>query len=208
MTPAACLSRGLAELRLPAPKLASDRLLAYLELIGKWNRTFNLTAIRDPLTMVTHHLLDSLAVVEHLPEGSLADVGAGAGLPGIPIAICQPDRPVTLNDASEKKCAFLRQAAIELQLRNVRVEKGRVENWRPIERFDVVICRGFSDLTKFVASCRHLLLPHGLLAAMKGSYPGDELAALLPGSGRGDVRRLHVPMLDAERHVVLLEPVV
>ena len=206
MTPAACLSRGLAELKLCVPEAASDRLLAYLELIGKWNRTFNLTAIRDPLTMVTHHLLDSLAVVEHLPPGSLADVGAGAGLPGIPIAICQPDRPVTLNDANEKKCAFLRQAAIELQLRNVRVEQGRVENWKPTERFDVVICRGFSDLAKFVASCRHLLLPRGLLAAMKGTYPGAELAALPPDSGCGDVRRLRVPMLDAERHLVLCEP--
>lgn len=206
MTPAACLSRGLAELKLGVPEAASDRLLAYVELIGKWNRTFNLTAIRNPLTMVTHHLLDSLAVIEHLPLGSLADVGAGAGLPGMPIAICQPDRPVTLNDANEKKCAFLRQAAIELKLRNVRVELGRVENWRPVEQFDVVICRGFSDLAKFVASCRHLLVPRGRLAAMKGSYPGAELAVLPPDSGCGDVRRLRVPMLDAERHLVLCEP--
>ncbi|HUK05693.1 MAG TPA: 16S rRNA (guanine(527)-N(7))-methyltransferase RsmG [Burkholderiales bacterium] len=205
MTPATALQRGLSELALVLPAGASEKLLAYLELLAKWNKTYNLTAIRDPLQAVSLHLLDSLAVLRELRDrrGALADVGSGGGLPGIPLAIAEPARRVTLNDASQKKCAFLRQAIIELGLRNADVHVGRAEQWRPAQRFAVVITRGFASLVDFLAACRHLVAPEGVLAAMKGAYPEAELAQIPPGCDCGDVRRLKVPMLDAERHLVL-----
>ena len=205
MTPQAALERGLGELALALPAGASEKLMSYLQLLAKWNKVYNLTAIRDPLQAVSHHLLDSLAVLRELPDrtGALADVGSGGGLPGIPIAIAQPARRVTLNDASEKKGAFLRQAVIELGLANATVHMGRVEDWRPEEGFAVVISRGFASLVDFLAGCRHLVAPSGVLAAMKGVYPGDELAQVPADCDCHEVRRLKVPMLHAERHLVL-----
>lgn len=210
MTPQAALSRGLAELAprlpVPLPEGAPAKLMAYLDLLAKWNRTHNLSAIRDPLRSVSHHLLDSLAVLPELPRGALADVGAGGGLPGIPIAIAEPARRVALNDANQKKGAFLRQAVIELRLGNAEVQVGRVEDWKPLERFAVVVSRGFSELAQFVASCRHLVAPGGVLAGMKGTFPAAELAAIGSGCDCRDVRRLNVPLLDEERHLVLCRP--
>jgi 16S rRNA (guanine527-N7)-methyltransferase len=205
MTPRGALERGLGELGLALPVAAIEQLLAYLQLLAKWNRVYNLTAIRDPLHAVSHHLLDSLAVLGALGAraGALADVGSGAGLPGIPLAIAEPARDVTLNDSSQKRAAFLRQATIELGLRNVRVHLGRAQEWRPAERFAVVISRGFSSLAEFVAACRHLVARSGVLAAMKGALPRAELAALPAGCDCSDVRRLQVPQLPAERHLVL-----
>ena len=205
MTPRAALERGLRELALPLPAAALDKLLDYLELLAKWNKTYNLTAIRDPLQAVSHHLLDSLAVLPELSAhaGALADVGAGGGAPGIPIAIAEPERRVTLNDASYKKGAFLRQAVIELSLGNVDVHVGRAQDWRPQALFAVVISRGFSGLADFLAASGHLVAPAGVLAAMKGTYPAEELARVPAQCDCGDVRRLKVPLLDAERHLVL-----
>jgi 16S rRNA (guanine527-N7)-methyltransferase len=205
MTPRAALERGLGELALALPGGATEKFLAYLELLAKWNKTYNLTAIRDPLQAVSHHVLDSLAVLCELPDraGTLADIGSGGGLPGIPIAIAEPARQVTLNDANEKKGAFLRQAVIELGLANAAVHIGRVEEWRPAAGFAVVISRGFASLVDFLAACRHLAAPSGVLAAMKGTYPVDELAQLPEDCDCREVRRLKVPMLDAERHLVL-----
>lgn len=205
MTPQAALDRGLGELALALPAGACEKLMSYLELLAKWNKIYNLTAIRDPLQAVSHHLLDSLAVLRELSDraGALADVGSGAGLPGIPIAIAEPARRVTLNDANEKKGAFLRQAVIELGLPNATVHVGRVEEWRPAEGFAVVISRGFASLVDFLAGCRHLAAPSGVLAAMKGVYPSDELAQVPADCDCHEVRRLKVPMLDAERHLVL-----
>jgi len=205
MTPQAALDRGLGELALVLPSGAPGKLMAYLGLLAKWNKTYNLTAIRDPLQVVSHHLLDSLSVLRDLSEcaGSLADVGSGGGLPGIPIAIAEPARRVTLNDASEKKGAFLRQAVIELGLSNTTVHVGRAEDWHPAERFAVVISRGFASLVDFLASCRHLAAPTGVLAAMKGVYPRDELAQVPADCDCREVTRLRVPLLDAERHLVL-----
>jgi 16S rRNA (guanine527-N7)-methyltransferase len=200
MTPQAALDRGLAELALPLPGGARERLLEYMALIVKWNRTYNLTAIRDPLAMVPHHLLDSLAVLPHLPltpeRNRLADAGSGAGLPGIPLAIARPEWQVALAESSEKKTAFLRQATIELGLRNVEVHAVRVETWRPQPLFDAVISRAFTALAEFVAACRHLAAPHGVLAAMTGKAP----AAL---DAECSLIRLRVPLLDAQRHLVL-----
>ncbi len=205
VTPQAALQRGLAELALALPPAAVEKLLAYLELLAKWNRTYNLTAIRDPLQAVSLHLLDSLAVLRELRDrrGALADVGSGGGLPGIPLAIADPDRHVTLNDANQKKGAFLRQAVIELGLANADVHVGRAEQWHPAQRFAVVITRGFASLVDFLTACRHLVAPGGVLAAMKGAYPEAELAQIPAGCDCGDVRRLRVPLLDAERHLVL-----
>jgi 16S rRNA (guanine527-N7)-methyltransferase len=199
MTPHAALGRGLDQLALALPANAAEQLLAYLELLMKWNRTYNLTAIRDPLEMVSRHLLDSLAVLPHLPmqEGAaLADVGSGAGLPGIPLAIARGEWRVTLNDSNHKMCAFQRQAAIELELRNVEVHEGRVESWRPASRFTVVISRAFAALPEFIDKCRHLVAPGGAIAAMAGALPQP----LEPGCRAVE---LHVPLLDAQRHLVL-----
>ena len=200
MTPRAALDRGLGELALELPAGAAERLLQYTALLAKWNRTYNLTAIREPLAMVAHHLLDSLSVLPHLPlpqEGAcLADVGSGAGLPGIPLAIARPRWHVALAESSQKKAAFLRQAAIELGLDNVEVHEGRVEAWRPQPLFDLVISRAFAALGEFIAACRHLVRPGGVLAAMKGVAPQDRQAECALGP-------LRVPMLDAQRHLVL-----
>ena len=203
MTPRAALDRGLAELALALPEGAGDKLIAYLELLAKWNKTYNLTAVRDPLQAVSVHLLDSLAALGALPPGALADVGSGGGLPGIPLAIADPGRRVSLNDASAKKGAFLRQAIIELGLANASVHIGRAEAWRPAERFSVVITRGFASLAEFIASCGHLVAPGGVLAAMKGDLPREELAAVPVGCDCSEVHKLRVPLLDAERHLIL-----
>jgi len=203
MTPAVALSRGVAELGQPLDPAAREKLLAFAELLAKWNRTYNLTAIRDPLQMISHHLLDSLAVLPHLPAGTLADVGSGGGLPGIPLAIAAPERRVTLNDANHKKAAFLQQAVIELKLANADVHTGRVEAWTPASAFACVIVRGFAELAQFIERCRHLVRKGGVLAAMKGVYPKDELNRLPADADCRDVRRLEVPQLGAERHLVL-----
>lgn len=200
MTPRAALDRGLGEMRLELSAGARERLLEYVALLVKWNRTYNLTAIREPLAMVPHHLLDSLSVLPHLPLGAerarLADAGSGAGLPGIPIAIARPRWEVALAESRQKKAAFLRQAAIELALDNVSVHEGRVEAWRPQPLFDLVISRAFAALSEFIAACRHLVVPSGTLAAMRGAAPKD----LQPGC---TLIRLHVPTLEAQRHLVL-----
>lgn len=205
MTPRAALDQGLRELGLTAPADVADRLMAYLALLSKWNKTYNLTAVRDPLAAVSHHLLDSLAVAGALAgeRGALVDIGSGGGLPGIPLAIVDPSRAVVLNDANEKKGAFLKQAVIELGLRNASVHIGRVEDWHPVERFAIAIARGFASLAQFLTSCRHLVAPQGLMAAMKGVYPAEELAAVPANCNCSDVRPLAVPLLNAQRHLVL-----
>ena len=208
MTPRAALERGLGELNLALPAHVHDQLVAYVALLAKWNRSYNLTAIRELHTMVTHHLLDSLAVLPHLPlgdTGRLADVGTGAGLPGIPLALARPHWHVALVESNQKKVAFLRQATIELGLRNVEVHEGRVEAWRPAPLFAVVISRAFAELTEFVAACRHLLDTGGTLAAMKGKRPDTEMKQLPRDVRCKSIVRLHTPQVDAERHLVLCE---
>ena len=197
MTPPQALNRGVQELGLDLPQGAAERLMRYIALLEKWNRTYNLTAIREPLEMVSHHLLDSLAVVPHLPmpaQGALADVGAGAGLPGIPIAFARPQWRVTLNDSNQKKIAFLRQAAIELELANVDVHEGRVEQWRPRTRFALVISRAFAEPAQFTSLCAHRVAPDGTLAAMTGAAPRAEHCRVIA---------LNVPLLGAQRHLLL-----
>lgn len=203
MTPASTLAQGLEGLRLALPAEATLKLLAYVDLLAKWNRTYNLTAIRQPERMVSHHLIDSLSVLPHLPEGTLVDVGAGGGLPGIPIAIAQPGRRVTLNDSNHKKGAFMQQAAIELDLPNVKVYVGRAEDWHPASRFDGAISRAFAELTDFIAACRHLVKPGGYFAAMKGICPHEEIARVTVGVHCATPVKLHVPLVDGDRHLIL-----
>jgi 16S rRNA (guanine527-N7)-methyltransferase len=206
MTLDTTLDGGLAALALRADASARERLLAYLQLLEKWNKVYNLTAVRDIDAMMTHHLLDSVAVVPHLVGATVVDVGSGAGLPGVPIAIMRPDIRVTLLDSSHKKAAFLQQAAIELALSNVTVVCDRAESWRPAQAYDVVISRAFAELSQFVAIAGHLCANEGVIIAMKGVYPDEELAAMPPGYRLVGVRRVAVPGLAADRHLVVLQP--
>ncbi|MFN2645869.1 MAG: 16S rRNA (guanine(527)-N(7))-methyltransferase RsmG [Burkholderiales bacterium] len=208
MTPAVALERGVNDLGIVIAAKACERLLDYLALLAKWNGTYNLTAIRDPLAMVSHHLLDSLAVLPHLPlsaSARVADAASGAGLPGIPLALARPQWHVALIDSNAKKCAFLRQAAIELGLENVEVHEGRVEVWQPPTGFALVISRAFARLAQFVDACRHLVAPGGLLAAMKGKEPREEIAELPADVHCKAVIAVRTPFVDAERHLVVCE---
>jgi len=206
------LDEGLAALAaagIALPPTVRDPLDRYLALLAKWNRTYNLTAIRDPEQMVTHHVLDALAVLPHLPETQrlrVLDVGSGGGVPGLPLAIARPGWTVVLLDSNHKKGAFLQQAAIELALTNVEVVTARVEHYVPAAPFDVVISRAFSDLAAFAeVSARHLA-PGGRLFAMKGVHPGEEIAQLPEGMRVIAAPALAVPGLDAQRHLVVMAP--
>jgi 16S rRNA (guanine527-N7)-methyltransferase len=181
-------------------------LLAYLALLSKWNRVYNLTAIREEDRMVSHHILDSLAVLSHLPDGNVVDVGSGAGLPGIPIAIAGIGRPVTLLDSNHKKSAFLKQVVAELGLSDVRVVTERVESYHPAPTFTTVISRAFSDLADFVKLAGHLCSADGALIAMKGLHPEAEIAQLPAPWKVEKVERLEIPGLEATRHLVFLRP--
>ena len=200
------LQQGIADLGLALPQSTIERLLDYLAVLAKWNRVYNLTAIRQEIKWVSHHLLDSLVVVPHLPAGRLVDVGSGAGLPGIPISLACPDRQVTLLDSNQKKGAFLTQSSTELALANVKVVIERAESYQPATTFDVVISRAFSNIADFIRLAGHLCRPGGVVAAMKGARPDAEIAQL-PGSWRVEtIIPLHVPGLDAERHLIVLRP--
>jgi len=198
------LASGVAQLELALPESATQQLLAYMALLHKWNRVYNLTAIRERSKWVSHHLLDSLAVMAHLPEGSMVDVGTGAGLPGVPIAVAQPERHVALLDSNHKKGAFLQQIVIEERLRNCEVHIGRAEDWQPAKRFDGAISRAFSDLAGFVDAARGLVREGGWLAAMKGVHPDEELGQLPKDVAIVQIIPLSVPGLRAARHLVLM----
>ena len=208
MTPHAQLAAGIAALGLTLPEGAEIKLLAYLALLDKWNRVYNLTAVREAERMVSHHLLDSLAAVPYFQGKTVLDVGSGGGLPGIPLAIARPELRVTLIDSIAKKTAFLLQAKAELGLNNLNVVTSRVEAYRPEGLFDVITSRAFSDLKEFVTLTRHLLKPAGRWLAMKGLMPHEEIASL-PGWVRVSANYdLAVPGLEASRHLIVLEPVV
>jgi 16S rRNA (guanine527-N7)-methyltransferase len=200
------LAEGLSAMGLTLPADAQAKLIAYVRLIEKWNRVHNLTAVREPEQMVVLHLLDSLTVLPHVAEKrNLLDVGTGAGLPGIPLAIARPDLQVTLLDSNHKKTTFLTQAKAELALTNVSVISERVEAWRPAAPFDAVVSRAFSELSDFVTQARHLVAPGGVMLAMKGVYPFDEIAKVPATHRVENVVELNVPSLDAKRHLVFLK---
>jgi len=201
------LKAGIAALGLTLPDGAEAKLLAYLALLDKWNRVYNLTAVRDAERMVSHHLLDSLAAVPFFQDETVLDVGSGGGLPGIPLALARPELRVTLIDSIAKKTAFLLQAKTELDLKNLQVVTSRVEDFRPETGFDVVTSRAFSDLKEFVTLTRHLLNPGGRWLAMKGLYPHVEIALLPAGVKVNADHALRVPGLEASRHLIVLERV-
>jgi len=208
MTLGDALAAGLAALGLDLDDTARRKLLAYLDLLEKWNRAHNLTSIRERSRMLSHHLLDSLAVLPHLPSRTgvrLIDVGSGGGLPGIPLAVARPDWQVTLLDSSRKKAAFLSQVAAELRLANVEVVAARAEEFVPDAAFDVVIARALSDLVRFVALARHLLAREGALVAMKAGYPQAEVAQLPLDVRVRAAPALRVPGVEGERHLLIME---
>jgi 16S rRNA (guanine527-N7)-methyltransferase len=197
---------GLAAMGLDLPGESRQRMAAHLELIAKWNRVHNLTAVRETEQMVVLHLLDSLSLLPHLgTANSVLDVGTGPGFPGIPLAIARPEIEFALLDSSHKKCTFLEQARAELRLDNVTVVCERVEQWQPGRRFDAVVSRAFAELSDFITQSQHLATPGGRFLAMKGVYPFEEIARV-PASHRvAQVVELAVPTLDAKRHLVFLE---
>ena len=211
MSLAARLDAGLQALGLDLPQAERDLLLRYLEMLGKWNQVYNLTAIRDPDEMLTQHVLDSLAVVEPLRRqtagqaGRLLDVGSGGGLPGAVIAICCPQLKVDCLDAVGKKAAFVQQVAAGLGLPNLRGVHARVE--KVADRYDVVSSRAFASLADFVNGSRRALAEQGVWLAMKGKQPDDEIAALPADVAVFHVEQLSVPELAAQRCIVWMRPV-
>jgi len=206
----ALLDRGIDTLGLSLPPDARARLLAYVDMLAKWNRTYNLTAIREPQRMVTHHLLDCLAALPTLDglagdrELTLLDVGSGGGLPGVPIAIARPRWQVTTVEPVQKKGAFLTQAIAELAIANARAAVVRVEDLAATAAFDVVISRAFSDLASFAAAALRHVAHDGRLVAMKGVHPDAELAELPASVEVVATPALAVPFLEGARHLVVI----
>lgn len=179
-------------------------LQQYLVLLQRWNKVYNLTAIRNPADMLPLHLWDSLSVVPYIQAERCLDIGSGAGLPGIPLAIMCPQQAFTLVDTNGKKTRFMQQAVLELGLKNVHVVQVRAEQWSTPLLFPAIISRAFASLADFVAVSAAHLQPDGVLYAMKGRYPLEEIAELPVGWGVKQTHRLHVPELDAERHLLEL----
>ena len=206
MSQAAILAQGIAEAGLPIDAQKQQKLLAYLTLMQKWNKVHNLTAVRDADEMVVLHLLDSLVVLPFIDGKALLDVGSGAGLPGIPLAICLPELKVPVIDSNNKKVSFMRQAKAELGIENLEVLGGRVEEIAPNHKFDMVISRAFSDLDLFISLTHQLCDAQGKWLAMKGVYPEAELAELEKNTGitASKIEELKVPGLAAQRHLVFL----
>jgi 16S rRNA (guanine527-N7)-methyltransferase len=197
------LATGIAQLGIEVSENAQSQLLAYLSLLQKWNRVYNLTAIREAEQMVSHHLLDSLAIVPFLWSGNWLDVGSGAGLPGVVLAIVRPDWTFTLLDSNSKKTSFIQQAVIELGLKNVRVNCLRVEEWNTVERFDGIVTRAFAETAKFVALTQHLLAVGGGWVAMKGVAQKENIQ-FNQGVTVEKIHPMHIPNLDAERCLVVI----
>lgn len=197
------LAQGIAELGLDLSQETQEKLLAFRDLLLKWNKTYNLTALRDPAQAISHHLLDSLAILPHVGPEPLLDVGSGGGLPGIPLAIARPELSVRMVDTVQKKTTFLQQAAIQLGLKNIAVNHARVEELPG--QYTQISSRAFAELKLFTDLTRHLLAPGGRWLAMKGVRPDDEIAALPADIVVEQIIPLHVPGLDAERHLIILK---
>lgn len=204
------LAEGARNLSLTLSEAQLTRLIDYLALMLKWNSVYNLTAVRDPVQMVTQHLLDSLAAVAAFDGAqNVLDVGAGGGLPGIVLAIwaaeAQPAMRISMIDTVHKKTAFLTQVKAELNLTNVNVYTARVEQWSAPQKFDVITSRAFAELSDFITWSQHLLADDGTFIALKGVAPDAEVARLPAGWKVTEMRALHVPTLQAERHLVFIK---
>jgi 16S rRNA (guanine527-N7)-methyltransferase len=196
------LQQGCDQLGLPLGAQQLQQLVDYLALLAKWNKAYNLTAIRDEVQMVTRHLLDSLAISGHITGKRLIDVGSGAGLPGVPLAIVFPHREFLLVDSNGKKTRFLFQVKTALRLDNMEVCQARVETLQVSRPFDTVLSRAFASLPDMIRDCRHLLAPEGRLLAMKGAYPAQELESVGKTGASVAVHSITVPGLDEQRHLV------
>ncbi|HEY0563034.1 MAG TPA: 16S rRNA (guanine(527)-N(7))-methyltransferase RsmG [Methylophilus sp.] len=202
MTEAALLANGIAEMGLAVSEYAQQQLLQYLALLQKWNKVYNLTAVRQPQDMVTLHLLDSLSVLPYVGHQNLLDVGSGAGLPGIVMAICKPELAVTTIDTVQKKAIFMRQVKGELGLDNLTVVHARVENYQPPAPFAQIISRAFSDIALFTQLTQHLIARNGQWLAMKGLVPTQEFVGLTLQPNQ--IIPLQVAGLNAERHLIVM----
>ncbi|MDK9558307.1 16S rRNA (guanine(527)-N(7))-methyltransferase RsmG [Marinobacter sp. M216] len=198
------LRDGLAAMDLSLSDAQQQQLLDFLALLNKWNRAYNLTAVRDEREMVSRQLLDSLSILPWVTTGHLLDVGAGGGLPGIPLAIALPERRFTLLDSNGKKTRFLNQCVLELGLSNVEVIHGRAEACAPEQPFSQISSRAFTALDNLVAWCGDLLANEGEFLAMKGQFPDDEVAALPAGWRVKSHQSLAVPGADGERHLLVI----
>ncbi|WP_374245468.1 16S rRNA (guanine(527)-N(7))-methyltransferase RsmG [Zoogloea sp.] len=207
----ATLEQGIAALGLDLPADAPEKLLAFARLLIKWNKVYNLTAIRDEAQVVTHHLLDSLSVLPHIAGiDRLVDVGSGGGLPGVVLAICRPDLQVDSVETVQKKATFQNQAKIELKLPNFRAHHARIEAWQPPYAPEApagIVSRAFADLADFVNLTAHLAGPDTRILAMKGVYPDDEIARIPAGFALERSVALTVPGLDAERHLLIVRQI-
>lgn len=199
------LLSGCQRLGLDVDDRQLDVLLQYQEMLQKWNKVYNLTAITNPQQMITHHLLDSLAVQPYVQGDRIIDVGCGGGLPGIVLAIMLPKKQFVLLDSNSKKTRFVKQVVIELKLKNVEVQHGRVEQFQSGQLFDTVLSRAFASLADMLSWCAHLRANDGIFLAMKGVNPFEELEQLPVGFRIVNQHKLEVPGLDAERHVVLID---
>jgi 16S rRNA (guanine527-N7)-methyltransferase len=198
------LAEGLAALPLELESHAQNRLVDFLQLLVKWNRAYNLTAVRQPEQMVARHLLDSLVIGPYLQGPRVLDVGTGAGLPGIPLALAYPDLHFTLLDSNGKKIRFVTQAVAELGLTNVDVVQSRIEAFQPTGRFDTITARAYASIDDLVSQTTRLLADGGQYLVMKGVYPVAEVEAMPTGYHLEATHPLKVPKLDAERHLLIV----
>ncbi|TAK62572.1 16S rRNA (guanine(527)-N(7))-methyltransferase RsmG [Methylobacter sp.] len=196
------LVSGIASLNLNVTDENIDQLLNFIKLIEKWNKAYNLTAIRNREEMARLHILDSLSIIPHIESKRVIDIGTGAGLPGIPLAICLPEIDFTLLDSNAKKTRFVQQAVLELKLKNVEVIHSRVENYHPEQAYDAVLTRAFAGLADIMKLTAHLLAQDGVLLAMKGQTPDAELAEI---AAKKSVISVSVPGADVERCLVRIQ---
>ena len=201
------LKTGLSSLDLDLDNEKVEQLVQYLQLLDKWNKAYNLSGIKEVQRMVAYHLLDSLAIVPHIDGNIILDVGTGAGLPGIPLAICFPEKRFLLLDSNGKKTRFLFQVKMELGLDNVEVFHNRLETFQSQEQIDIVLCRAYATLAKVVSQCGHLMKADCRLLAMKGQFPEEEIVELPASFGFVKTNELNVPGVDGTRHLIEIVPV-
>jgi len=198
------LQEGLKQLGEDPAKHPCDAYLAYIDLLCEWNRAYNLTAIRDPERMLSHHLLDSLSILPYIRGDRCLDVGTGAGLPGLILALAGPRRHWVLLDGNAKKIRFLNRVMLELKPANVELVRSRVEDFRPAELFSTACTRAFASVLQFQRQAGHLITADGILLAMKGRFPAEEAGELRAAGVHCEIRRIAVPTLQAERHVAIM----
>ncbi|MGF1763331.1 16S rRNA (guanine(527)-N(7))-methyltransferase RsmG [Aliivibrio kagoshimensis] len=201
------LNQLIAQSTLTVTEQQKDQLIGYVELLNKWNKAYNLTSVRMPSDMLVKHIMDSIVVSPHLEGNSMIDVGTGPGLPGIPLAIMNPEKTFTLLDSLGKRIRFIKQVIHELHISNVTAVQSRVEDFQPEEKFDIVLSRAFASMTDMVNWCHHLPKETtGHFLALKGLYPTDEISLLPEWCSVTDIKALTVPELEGERHLVTLSP--